>query len=107
MAKKSFMPENPALQFIAAQEEITQTDNKHPIQATDQIISSAENGPQSSHARQLLSSIKSASSEGRSRRVQLLMRPSVHKKLQELAKNSNVSVNEMLNSIIEDFLSNL
>lgn len=42
--------------------------------------------------------------ETKSKRLQLLITPSLHRKLQDLAKAENTSVNELANRAIENYL---
>ena len=80
MAKKSFdLKENPAIQFISSAE-----------------CSSEEH----------CNSIKAdtINAESKSRRVQLLIRPSLYVKLKKMADNHGISVNEMINQILTSAL---
>lgn len=42
--------------------------------------------------------------ETKSKRLQLLITPSMHRKLQDLAKAENISINEAVNRAIENYL---
>lgn len=42
--------------------------------------------------------------ETKSKRLQLLITPSLHRKLQDLAKAENISINEIANRAIENYL---
>ncbi len=76
MARKNFT--NPAKQFISniSEEEKTSM-NKQNIKLT-----------------------REPTVETRSKRVQLLIQPSLHKTLKKEAENYNVSVNELINSVL-------
>lgn len=44
--------------------------------------------------------------ETKSKRVQLLIRPSTHGKLKNIAISNNISVNELINNILESYVNN-
>lgn len=43
--------------------------------------------------------------ETKSKRVQLLIKPSTHEKLKSIAIEKNISVNELINNILESHIS--
>lgn len=45
--------------------------------------------------------------ETKSKRVQLLTKPSTHEKLKAVANNNNVSVNELINNILESYINSI
>lgn len=50
--------------------------------------------------------VKEAERETRSKRVQILVKPSLYKKISAQAKASNTSVNNIINIILEEVLDN-
>ena len=81
MPKKNFTKENPALQFInvAPQE---------PSQDQADAEVAIKRRP-----------------ESRSRRVQLLMKPSVHAQLMARAEDCGTSLNDLVNTVLEAYIS--
>lgn len=83
MAKKSFNEiTNPALQFIT-----------QPIEAPEQPEQPTFNG--------LKKGRKPSTGETKSKRVNLLMLPSVHEDITKLAVMQRISVNELVNSLLQ------
>lgn len=96
--KKSFIDDNPALQFIS-KETIDAVDGiEETPAATDQEAATA---PASSRRHR-----KRERPEARNRRVQVLMKPSHHEALKAIADREGISVNEAINEAIEDYLAN-
>ena len=81
MPKKSFTKENPALQFINVSPPQPQQDS---AEAAVQI----KRRP-----------------ESRSRRVQLLMKPSIHAQLMERAQDCGTSLNDLINTVLEAYIN--
>lgn len=48
--------------------------------------------------------IKQGGQEFRSSRAELLLTPTVHRKLKEIAQLNNVSFNELVNQILQDYI---
>jgi len=90
--KKTFLQdiENPAELYISKPAEATA-----PAQ-TEQAP--AGKAPEGYHANPLFI-------ENKSKRLQLLIQPSLHEKLKIKAKAEGVSVNELVNSILQDALA--
>lgn len=86
MAKKSFNLDNPALQFISTPEE------KKKEEA--EVIAPAPEGYK----------INPLYLEKKSRRLQLLLKPSVFDKLKARADQEGNSVNELIHIILEEAL---
>ena len=86
MAKKSFNLDNPALQFISTPEE------KKKEEA--EVIAPAPEGYK----------INPLYLEKKSRRLQLLMKPSISEKLKARADREGNSVNDVVNNLIEEAL---
>ena len=79
MTKKSFKNEfNPALQFISSPES---EENQEPQNTP------AKRSPQYA--------------ETKSKRLQLLMQPTLHDKLKEMAEQKGTSVNDLIHTILE------
>lgn len=79
MAKKSFnLNDNPAVRFISSVDEYS------PEYNADEGLPK-----------------KPKQVETKSKRIQLLLRPSLYKKLKEGAYSSNLSVNEYINQLLE------
>lgn len=81
-AKKTM---NPALSFISKQE---------PIQETITTPEPASNVPMKKDPRYI---------ETKSKRLQLLMQPSLHTRLKRLADDKGVSLNELIHSALETY----
>ena len=75
--------ENPALQFFSQAEEQAEEPPRNRLQI--------ETRPP----------YQRKSREFKSRRLQLLLRPSLHDALKERADNEDISVNELVNSLLE------
>lgn len=48
--------------------------------------------------------IQARKEEYKSRRLQLLIKPSLHNKLKEIAELNQVSVNELINQVLQNFI---
>lgn len=90
MAKKSFM-DSPALRFITANEE-------EKPQKEEKIAPKKEELPKGYK-------ISPVYIETKSRRLQLLLKPSIFKKLKQTADKKRTSVNDLVNSILEENLN--
>ena len=77
MAKKSFKDgDNPALAFISTQEQPKGTDNTEDTHKAH---------------------------ETKSKRLNLLIQPSVHKDLERIARVQGISLNELINNVMKDY----
>jgi hypothetical protein len=81
-AKKDFKAQNPALQFI-------ENADPNAPQVSDYPQPDADSSPRA---------------EVKSRRFQLLLRPGTYAALAALAKTRETSVNDTINTILEDYL---
>jgi hypothetical protein len=88
-SKKDFKLQNPALRFIAD----TETAGNPPEELMDKYTHT------DTHAH-----IISPRGEIKSRRVQLLLRPSTYEAIAALARTNNASVNDAINTILENFV---
>lgn len=86
MAKKTFK-DNPALQFISTskEEEIKEVAPEIPPKAPEGY------------------KLNPLYIETKSRRLQLLMQPSLHAKLKDMAKDKKISVNELIHTVLEEY----
>ena len=89
-AKKTFKnAENPALQFISTPD----------VEAEEREITADESGAAPS-LRGFTPKLDKP--ETKSRRLQLLIKPSVYSAVKQIADASGLSVNEIINQILED-----
>ena len=97
MAKKTFKDSiNPAMSFIS-QESIDRAEREAP--ATEET---AKPRPAKAPEGYKLNPLYI---ETKSKRLQLLMQPSLHEKLKNKVKAEGISVNELVNSILQDALA--
>lgn len=85
MAKKSFK-DNPALQFISATEEEPQ--EQAPQQPTEKAPEGYKLNP--------------LYIETKSRRLQLVLQPSLYKRVKDRAKAGGLSVNEFIHNLLDE-----
>ena len=88
MAKKSFNMENPAMQFISKPVEVVQEEPKTIALAQPEAPVGYKPNP--------------LYVEKRSRRVQLLLQPSLHDRVKAKAERNGCSINDLIHSILED-----
>lgn len=94
MTQKSFKKNNPALSFItSAQEEV-----EAPAQETAPQIKETSK-PEGYK-------LNPEYIETKSKRVQLLLQPSVVESMKDLARKKGLSLNEAVNEAIKDYLKN-
>lgn len=111
MAKKSFTDRmqqkavNPTLQFISAPEAAPEPQNepqtaekRRPGRKTSTTSSTPQRAPQAHRAQ------PQYDEETKSRRLQVLLTPSLYDELRERAAEERMSVNEMINTILKDYL---
>jgi len=85
MPKKTFQNEfNPALQFIS-----TSTDEENQVQETQNIPTPV---PMKRNPLYI---------ETRSKRIQILMQPSLHNKLKSIATQKGTSLNDLIHTLLE------
>lgn len=87
MAKKSFK-DNPALQFISAPAEEAATPAFQPEQPAGVPMK-----PNPLYI------------ETRSKRLNLLVQPSLHSKIKDIAKVKDVSINELIHKALEEYVN--
>lgn len=91
MAKKTFKNvDNPAMRFISAAEETEERDIR------------TEQAPSASTLKGFTPRTEKA--ETKSRRLQLLLKPSVYEGIKQIAEDSALSVNDLINQILEEVL---
>lgn len=95
MAKKNFIEDNPALQFISSA-------TQEPI-APSTRSEETENQPQNTTAPEGYK-LDTRYIEKRTQRVQLLVQPSLWKKAKAKAKKNKQSLNDYIHSLIENDL---
>jgi hypothetical protein len=122
-AKKSFNTANPALAYIELPEDDAPEHDQSIIAATDSAGEAQQASPDS--AKPVASATKPRRKprrtatrrkkapppmkpdpnliETRSKRVQVLMQPSVYEVISDLAYEDDVSVNEVIHNILKDF----
>ena len=85
MAQKKSFKNNPALQFI----------NTPPIEETQHYpVDPINNIPKKPNPLYI---------ETRSKRLNLLIQPSLHEKLKYVAKTQNISINELIHKVLEKY----
>lgn len=111
MAKKTFTDKmqqkavNPTLQFISQPETAPEPQNepqtaeeRKPKRKTATASSTPQRAPQARRA------LPQFEEETKSRRLQVLLTPSLFDELRERAAENRMSVNEMINTILKDYL---
>ena len=95
MAKKTFKDSiNPAMSFIS-QESIDRAEGETPATAEAKRPDKAPEGYK----------LNPLYIETKSKRLQLLIQPSLHEKLNRKAQAEGTSVNDLVNSILQDALA--
>ncbi len=95
MAKKTFKDSiNPAMSFIS-QESIDRAEGETPATAEAKRPGKAPEGYK----------LNPLYIETKSKRLQLLIQPSLHEKLKRKAQAEGTSVNDLVNSILQDALA--
>jgi len=89
MSKKSFK-NNPALQFVSSRADV----------AEEKLVEGAAS------VNNQMPNIINFTPETKSKRFNMLLRPSVFGLLQKSAKEKNISVNELINSLIDIYIQN-
>ncbi|NCC64088.1 MAG: toxin-antitoxin system HicB family antitoxin [Spirochaetia bacterium] len=82
MAKKNFKRDNPAMDFITQHTEYTQGTHTEQAQPTQYEYT--------------------AQAETKSKRLNLLIQPSLHENLVRISKINQVSLNELINQVLKD-----
>ena len=93
MAQKKSFKDNPALQFISMPQ--TQIEEKHIEEKKPEADTTEESVPMKLNPLYI---------ETKSRRLQLLVQPSLHKKLKLHSTTLGISVNELVHSVLENYL---
>ena len=92
MSKKSFADANPAMAFIST---ATEQENFSLTQPTKEELEAKEsNGVPMKMNPEFI--------ETKSKRVQMLMQPSLYDAVKKEAKDKNISVNEMMHEILKN-----
>lgn len=90
--KKSFIGENPALQFISTAETETQPEEREPMPAQAKPSQKPPKGYK----------VNPLYIETKSRRLQLVLQPSLYEKVKATAKAKKLSVNEYIHQLLEE-----
>lgn len=93
--KKSFSHANPAMSFISASTQDSPEDGLNDDMAIKSQASTAPKVPMKRNPEFI---------EVKSKRVQLLMQPSLHAAIKQLADSEAVSVNEKIHSILKAYV---
>lgn len=96
MAKKSFKA-NPAMNFIS-QESIDKVDRDLEDKPAESLPSKGKAEPPEGYRR------NPEYIETKSKRVQLLMQPSLYSTIKDLAEKENVSVNEFIHNALKEYV---
>ena len=100
MAKKTFKDSiNPAMSFIS-QESIDRAEGEAP--ATEETVAKTVQRPAKAPEGYKLNPLYI---ETKSKRLQLLIQPPLHEKLKARAKAEGTSVNDIVNTILQDALA--
>ena len=99
MTKKSFTDANPAMAFIStAKEDLEEKRETAPTKPQ------AKRNPKSKGVKAVPMKINYAVVETKSKRVQMLMQPSLYDAIKDKAEKEGVSVNEMMHEILKGHL---
>lgn len=107
MAKKDFTKNNPALAFISTGEEATRETTKEETtqkNATEKTAAKKTTGKTTPGRPPKGYKINPEYIELKSQRFNLLLQPSVLKRVKKLAKSRKLSANETINQIIIEYL---
>jgi hypothetical protein len=106
VAKKSFKGSNPALQYISSME--IEPHNAQDTQTTDNTPNTPAarntyNAQDTSHARNMPVMHKK---EIKSKRLNLLLQPSLLEDMSKVARMKQTSVNDLINKVLRDYTQN-
>lgn len=91
MAKREFKHTNPALAFISSQKEAV------PAESKEEKLEATAKAPEGYKVNPLYI-------ETKSKRVNLLMQPSIVDRMKERAKAKGLSLNEAINEAVKEYL---
>jgi hypothetical protein len=97
MSKKSFKDSNPAFQFISVAVQEEEVVDTHNTQDTSNIYNT-ENMSSPSNTSRL-------KNERKSKRLNLLLQPSVMEKVEKIATMKRTSVNDLINTLLKELIS--
>ena len=99
--KKSFTQSSPAMAYINIPEgEVEDTANEAQADTTKTTTKAKPRAKSSKQARSEVM-ITPKDAETKSRRVQILLQPSVYEAVKQLAEDNNTSVNDTINTILK------
>ena len=96
-AKKSFKSENPAMQFIGQQGVVEPIPTEKPFPGRSIPPARQQDTPPPMKPNPLYI-------ETKSRRLNLLIQPSLHERIKDIAKGRGASVNDMIHQILQDYV---
>ena len=96
-AKKSFKSENPAMQFIGQQGVVEPIPTEKPFPGRSIPPARQQDTPPPMKPNPLYI-------ETKSRRLNLLIQPSLHERIKDIAKGHGASVNDMIHQILQDYV---
>ena len=97
MSKKSFK-DNPALQFMSRAEEVAREEKPVEVREIREVRENLVNS-----YRQAVPMVF----EAKSKRFNMLIRPSVFASLKEISENRGTSVNDLVNTIVENYIAEI
>lgn len=102
--KKSFSHANPAMSFISSP--IIEKEQGEEFQMKNENISQLPSSVNSQKKNEFDVPMKRNPEfiEVKSKRMQLLMQPSLHSAIKKLADSEDISVNEKIHSILKDYV---
>lgn len=101
MSKKSFK-DNPALQFMSRAEEVNREAKEEKVEEKVPEVREIK------EVREVVSNFRAAPLifETKSKRFNMLIRPSIYASLKEMSMNRGTSVNDLINTIVESYIEN-
>jgi len=99
MSKKSFK-DNPALQFMSRAEEIHSEPREERVAEVREIKPIAPASPAVDNFRVMPMMVF----EAKSKRFNMLIRPSVFSHLKKISESKGTSVNDLINTIVENYI---
>ena len=101
MSKKSFK-DNPALQFMSRTEEVINEPKEGSSQNRDMEVREIK------QVREISDNFRMVpiAFEAKSKRFNMLIRPSVFANLRKMSENRGTSVNDLINTIVENYIEN-
>ena len=107
MSKKSFK-DNPALQFMSRAEKDVGSEAREESSVEIAGVREIKEVKEFKEVKEVTSSIRMMplTFEAKSKRFNMLIRPSVFANLKEMSENRGTSVNDLINTIVENYIEN-